>query len=83
MRSGSRAGWSSFLSYSGAAEFDQDSPVSLMLQRAVRASDTLALARNYLHQGVYILHGEKDDNVPVTQARQMRDLPQKFHENVQ
>ncbi len=80
---GSSAGWSSFWSYSGAAEFDQDSPVSLMLQRAVRASDTLALARNYLHQGVYILHGEKDDNVPVTQARQMRDLLKKFHDDVQ
>ena len=80
---GPSAGWSSFWSYSGAAEFDQDSPVSLMLQRAVRASDTLALARNYLHQGVYILHGEKDDNVPVTQARQMRDLLKKFHDDVQ
>lgn len=29
---------------------------------------------NYLGMGVYILHGDKDDNVPVEQARTMKDL---------
>jgi hypothetical protein len=33
----------------------------------------------FLHYGIYILHGEKDDNVPVAQARFMRELLGKFH----
>jgi dienelactone hydrolase len=80
---GPSAGWSSFGSYTGAAEFDQESPVARILQRAVRASDTMALARNYRHHGVYILHGELDDNVPVTQARRMRDTLKEFHEDLE
>ena len=39
--------------------------------------------RNYLHQGIYILHGADDDNVPVTEARTMRDhlshIPPRLH----
>ena len=41
--------------------------------------DTLALSSNYLHQGIYILHGDADDNVPVSEARTMRDHLAKFH----
>jgi len=32
-----------------------------------------------LRYGVYILHDEKDDNVPVAQARFMRELLGEFH----
>jgi dienelactone hydrolase len=66
------AGWISFESYSGGARVDGDSAMEQMLRRAGSPSDTLALSRNYLHHGVYILHGDQDDNVPVEQARQMR-----------
>ncbi len=73
------AGWHSFSSYGGGAAFKDPSPVETMLQRANNPSETTALARNLLHYGVYILHGDKDDNVPVTQARHMRELIAKFH----
>ncbi|UCG15575.1 MAG: prolyl oligopeptidase family serine peptidase [Phycisphaerales bacterium] len=66
------AGWISFWSYAGAHKYEGKSPVERLLRRATTPSDTLALSRNYLHHGVYILHGERDDNVPVDQARKMR-----------
>src|SRR5262249_24296024 len=50
-----------------------------LLQRANSPSDTLALARNYLHHGVYVLHDDADDNVPVAQARQIVQHLSGFH----
>jgi hypothetical protein len=50
-----------------------------MLDRASLASDTLALCPNYANFGIYVLHGDKDDNVPVDQARTMRKLLGEFH----
>jgi hypothetical protein len=50
-----------------------------MLRRACGASDTLALVRNLAPLGVYVLHGERDDNVPVEQARMMRRELAAFH----
>jgi hypothetical protein len=37
------------------------------------------MVRNFENLGVYILHGEKDDNVPVAMARQMRIQLAAFH----
>ena len=69
------AGWISFGSYVGAnAAGGKDAPkdpATDMLLRSGRASDTLALKENYLQQGVYVLHGDADDNVPVSEAREM------------
>jgi dienelactone hydrolase len=73
------AGWYSFASYGGGAAYKDPSPVEAMLLRANHPSDTTALARNFLHYGVYILHGDRDDNVPVAQARHMRELLGRFH----
>jgi dienelactone hydrolase len=73
------AGWHSFSSYGGGAAFKDPSPVEKMLLRANDPSETTALSRNFLNYGVYILHGDQDDNVPVTQARFMRELLGKFH----
>ena len=73
------AGWYSFTSYGGGATYKDPSPVEKMLLRANDPSETTALARNFLNYGVYILHGDQDDNVPVTQARFMRELLGKFH----
>jgi len=67
------AGWVSFSSYAGAAAQPDEDPVRAMLHRAANSSDTLALLDNYLRQGVYVLHGDEDDNVPVTEARTMRE----------
>jgi hypothetical protein len=49
------------------------------LRRSENGSDTMLLQRNYAQQGVYILHGDADDNVPVSEARFMRDALKKFH----
>jgi poly(3-hydroxybutyrate) depolymerase len=73
------AGWHSFTSYGGGVVYKDPSPVEKMLVRANNPSETTGLARNFLHYGVYILHGDQDDNVPVTQARFMRELLGKFH----
>lgn len=50
-----------------------------MIRRAGNPSRTLKLQRNYLQQGVYILHGEKDTVVPTYLAREMREVLAKFH----
>lgn len=73
------AGWISFASYTGAARFENATPIEAILRRAAAPSDTLALSRNYLQHGVYILHGERDDNVPVDQARTMRKHLAEYH----
>lgn len=76
---GPSAGWISFWSYSGAGRQDSGKPIERMFRRASNPSDTLALSRNHLHHGIYILHGDQDDNVPVEQARQMRKHLAGFH----
>ena len=48
--------------------------VKQLLDDAVNASRTLLLEENLLHTGVYVLHGDADNNVPVSQARFMRDV---------
>lgn len=53
--------------------------VELMLDRAGTPSRTLKLIRNYLHHGVYILHGEIDNVVPTFIARDMRKRLGEFH----
>jgi pimeloyl-ACP methyl ester carboxylesterase len=75
---GPSAGWISFWSYTGAADADE-TDMDRMLRRAANASDTAALQRNLLHHGVYVLHGDADDNVPVEQARTMRRSLAEFH----
>jgi pimeloyl-ACP methyl ester carboxylesterase len=73
------AGWVSFWSYAGAVKPGQTSPVQELLARAMNPSDTVVLARNTAADGVYVLHGEADDNVPVGQARTMRGVLGQFH----
>ncbi len=76
---GPSAGWVSFWSYTGASAFDEATPIGRMMMRATLPSDTLALSRNFLQQGIYVLHGDADDNVPVEQARQMRSHLATYH----
>jgi poly(3-hydroxybutyrate) depolymerase len=79
---GPSAGWATFWSYAGAQRPEPSEPVLKLLRRAGNSSDTLGLARNYLHHGVYVLHGEDDDNVLVREARLMRDTLSKFHKDL-
>ena len=73
------AGWRSFSAYGGGPTYQNPTPVEQMLVRANDPGETTELAPNFLHYGIYILHGDKDDNVPVEQARFMRDLLATFH----
>ncbi len=73
------AGWISFWSYAGSEHSDNPDPMAEILQRASNPGDTLGLVSNCLHFGVYILHGTADDNVPVKEARTMRDRLAQFH----
>ena len=74
------AGWPSFWSYGGGMpHFENPTPVEEMLLRGYSPSDTMKLLRNLAPVGTYLLHGEKDDNVPVTQARFMRSKLGDFH----
>ena len=73
------AGWRSFSSYGGGSVFKDPTPVEAMLLRANHPSETAALARNLIGRGVFVLHGDADDNVPVTEARAMRELLGTFH----
>ncbi|KAB2655680.1 MAG: prolyl oligopeptidase family serine peptidase, partial [Verrucomicrobia bacterium] len=73
------AGWISFQSYGGGKRPEPTNRVQRLIQRAWTPGDTLALATNYLQQGIYILHGDADDNVPVSEARTMRAALSGFH----
>jgi poly(3-hydroxybutyrate) depolymerase len=74
---GPSAGWISFGTYAGSntpsgAAGATESPVVNALRRAAGQSDTLLFKENLRRTGVYVLHGDADDNVPVTEARAMR-----------
>ncbi len=74
------AGWISFATYAGGTKRpDNPTPMQALLYRGGLASETLALEHNYANQGVYVLHGDADDNVSVGQAREMRKQLGAFH----
>ncbi len=55
--------------------------VENMIKRAGTPSRTLQLIRNYLHFGVYVLHGEIDNVVPTDIARDMRKRLGTYHDD--
>ena len=78
---GPSAGWISFRSYANPSRSPATNAVQQMLLRAAAASDTLLMATNFLQEGVYILHGDADDNVSVSEAREMRRVLGEFHDD--
>ncbi|MSR18260.1 MAG: hypothetical protein EXS00_03665 [Phycisphaerales bacterium] len=76
---GPSAGWISFSSYSGTPEQDSSDPIQAVLRSAANPSRTLLLKQNFAQEGVFILHGDADDNVPVEQSRMMRHELSEFH----
>ena len=80
---GPSAGWVSWLTYAGRGGRQpvEEGGVPALLRRCMSPSDTIALSHNCGQQGVYVLHGEADDNVPVTEARMMRDELQPWHKD--
>ena len=75
------AGWESFSSY-GGARIARDTPAGELLAATAAPSETLLFTDNLKDIGVYILHGDADDNVPVTEARTMRDALSKHSDLV-
>jgi pimeloyl-ACP methyl ester carboxylesterase len=60
-------------------EKESDRLMDSMVRRAGNPSRTLKLENNYLHFGIYVLHGEADSVVPTFIAREMRKRLGKFH----
>jgi dienelactone hydrolase len=70
------AGWLSFDSYAGVrgeATETTETQLRAMFRRAAASSDTFSLMPNLKSAGVYILHGDADDNVPVAEARKAKE----------
>lgn len=71
------AGWLAFSSYGGSARQGagaEGSALEQVLTKAVASSDTPAMLERLRGKGIYILHGDADDNVPVAQARTAKEL---------
>jgi len=73
------AGWRDFWSYTGLEPLDEADPIGPLLDRAANASHTALLLSNYARLGVFVLHGDADDDVPVREARTMREALGHFH----
>lgn len=76
---GPSAGWISLWSYRMDPPTDVPSPTVALVERATLASRTLEMAPNLAGLGVYVLHGDADDNVPVGQAHLILDRLAGFH----
>jgi len=77
---GPGAGWVSIWSYRQRGATDS-SDVRKMLLRSLKHSDTYSFATNLKQDGIYIIHGDADDNVPPQQAKSMIDVLSKFHKD--
>lgn len=76
------AGWISFWTYGGAAGQQAAVPsdgIAFIFEQAANATRPLLMKDNYAAQGVFVLHGSADDNVPVSEARAMRAQLGEFH----
>jgi dienelactone hydrolase len=71
------AGWLSFATYGGSGRQGigpEGTSAEAALAAAAACSDTPAMLGRLKGVGIYILHGDADDNVPVEQARTARRL---------
>lgn len=50
-----------------------------MICQAANAGRVLDLRKNFLQSGIYILHGDSDNVVPIEQVRRMREILGTFH----
>lgn len=78
---GPSAGWISFRTYASRQRSEGGTEAEKLASRPLLQGDTLALVRNLDGLGVYILHGDKDESVPVGQARQMVQALSEFHKD--
>ena len=70
---GPSAGWITYWSYRIRSQRGDTSAAARMLHRAIATSETPSFVKNFLGEGLYILHGADDDNVPIQQSYMMVD----------
>jgi fermentation-respiration switch protein FrsA (DUF1100 family) len=78
---GPSAGWISFTQYGRRGPSPEINEQLSPFKLADLENDTLKLVENYTNLPIYAIHGEKDDNVPVTQSRTMVAELEKFHKD--
>ena len=78
---GPSAGWISFFTYAVRPGNANPDEMEKMIMRAMGTSDTYALSENYKQEGIYIIHGGADDNVPPSESRNMVENLKKFHKD--
>ncbi len=79
---GPSAGWISFFSYGGGTAPKSESGPRAALETAKLESDTLSLIRNLEDLPVFAVHGTADDNVPITEMREMVSRLGEFHKDL-
>jgi hypothetical protein len=77
---GPSAGWISIWSYR-ISNMKDSSDVKKMLVRSTKQSDTYAFTTNLKSDGIYIIHGELDDNVFIDQSESIVKNLEKFHKD--
>jgi dienelactone hydrolase len=77
---GPSAGWISIWSYRIKPVHDS-TLVGKMLTRSTKQSDTYAFTTNLKQNGIYIIQGDADDNVPPAQPESMIANLSKFHKD--
>jgi dienelactone hydrolase len=79
---GPSAGWASYWSYGGGMPTSVASDgLDALIARVCLPSDTVQVLSNLSDLGVYVLHGDGDEIVPVAQARFMRSRLAAYHTN--
>ncbi len=70
---GPSAGWITYWSYRIPGQRGDTSDAARMLRRALQTSETPEFVSNFLGNGLYVLHGADDDNVPIRESYLMLD----------
>ena len=73
---GPSAGWSSFMSYGGLQES------SGAWGRASAHHDTMDYLSNLSRRAVYVVHGDADNNVPISEGRALFEAVQAYTDDV-
>ncbi|MBI9016714.1 MAG: prolyl oligopeptidase family serine peptidase [Phycisphaerae bacterium] len=78
---GPSAGWANFWTYRGAQTPKDATDMENMLMRAENPSHAELWFENLAQKGVYVIHGDADDNVPIEQSYFMVDYLKKFNQD--
>ncbi len=73
---GPSAGWSTFYSYSGAQEPGE------LIEPARAHSDTYRYMSNLRRRGAYILHGDADTNVPLSEGEDLYEAISEYTDDI-